>query len=121
MLNAQVLAVCTLCQAWASIQPYTYFRVYVFNHILYAQVLAVCTLCQTWTCEPASASIIVTFCDLSMCAHGLADGSWSLARAFMQASGCMELMFCYQKFSGLQLAFSHPHEGLGSETPWAGH
>jgi hypothetical protein len=77
--------------------------------MLYAQVLAVCTLCQSWAYEPASASIIITFCDLSMCAHGLADGSWSLARALMQASGCMELMFFYQKFLGLQLAFRHPH------------
>jgi hypothetical protein len=90
MLNAQVLAVCTLCQAWASIQLYIDFNIYVCNHMLYAQVLAVCTLCKALACEPASASIIVTFCDLSMCAHGLADGSWSLARVLIQASGYME-------------------------------
>jgi hypothetical protein len=32
----------------------------------------------------------------------------------------MELMFSYQNLFKLQLAFSHPHEGLGTETPWAG-
>jgi hypothetical protein len=112
MLNVQVLAVCTLCQAWTSIQLYIDFRIYVCNHMLYAHVLAVCTLCQAWACELALASIIVTFCDLSMCTHGLVDGSWSLAKALMQASGCMELMFCYQKISGLQLAFPHSQEGL---------
>jgi hypothetical protein len=52
-----------------------------------------------------------------MWAHGLADGSWSLARALMQASGCMELMFYDQSLFKLQLAFAHPQEGLGTETP----
>jgi hypothetical protein len=35
----------------------------------------------------------------------------------MQAFGSMELMFCDQNLFKLQLAFSHPHEGLGTETP----
>jgi hypothetical protein len=39
----------------------------------------------------------------------------------MQASGCMELMFCDQNLFKLQLAFPHLHEGLGTENPWAGH
>jgi hypothetical protein len=39
----------------------------------------------------------------------------------MQASGCLELMLCDQSFFKLQLAFPHPHEGLNTETPWAGH
>jgi hypothetical protein len=66
MLYVQVLVVCTLCQAWASIQPYKDFRIYVCNHLLYAQVLAVCTLCQAWAYDPALASITDTFCDPSM-------------------------------------------------------
>jgi hypothetical protein len=39
----------------------------------------------------------------------------------MQASGCMELMFCDQNLFKLQLAFPHLHEGLGTENLWAGH
>jgi hypothetical protein len=35
----------------------------------------------------------------------------------MQASGSMELMFSNQSFFKLQLAFLHPQEGLGTETP----
>jgi hypothetical protein len=38
----------------------------------------------------------------------------------MQASGSMELIFCDQNLFKLQLAFSHFHEGFGTETPWAG-
>jgi hypothetical protein len=68
--------------------------------MLNAQFQAVCTLSQAWAYEPASASTIVTFFDPSMCAHGLADGSWSLSWALMQASGCLELMFWYQPFIG---------------------
>jgi hypothetical protein len=85
--------------------------------MLYEQLLAVCTLCQAWAYEPASASITNTFGDPSMRPHGLADGSWSLARALMQASGCMELMFCDQNVFKLQLAFPHFQEGLSTETP----
>jgi hypothetical protein len=80
-------------------------------------VLAVCTLCQAWAYEPASDSIIDTFCDPSMCDHELADGSMILAWALKQAFGSMELMFCDQNLFKLQLAFPHPHEGLGTETP----
>jgi hypothetical protein len=85
--------------------------------MLYEQLLVVCTLCQAWAYELASASITDTFCDLSMWAHGLADGSWSLAWALMQASGCMELKFCGQSLFKLQLAFPPPQEGLSTETP----
>jgi hypothetical protein len=63
-------------------------------------VLAVCTLCQAWAYEPTSASIIVTFYDLSMCDRGLPDGSWSLAWALMQASSLLELIFWYQPIFG---------------------
>jgi hypothetical protein len=49
--------------------------------------------------------------------HGLADGSMSLARALIQASGSMEVIFCDQNLFKLQLAFSHLHEGLSTETP----
>jgi hypothetical protein len=85
--------------------------------MLYEQLLGVYTLYQARAYELASASITNTFCDLSMWAHGLADGSWSLARALMQASGCMELMFYDQIIFKLQLAFAHPQEGLDTETP----
>jgi hypothetical protein len=34
----------------------------------------------------------------------------------MQASGSMELMLCDQNLFKLQLAFSHPLEGLSTET-----
>jgi hypothetical protein len=85
--------------------------------MLYEQLLAVCTLCQAWAYEPASATITDTLYDPSMWAHRLADGKWSLAWALMQASGCMELMFCDQSLFKLQLAFAHPQEGLGTETP----
>jgi hypothetical protein len=44
----------------------------------------------------------------------------SLAGALKQASGFMELMFFYQNLFKLQLAFPHPHEGLDTETSWAG-
>jgi hypothetical protein len=46
MLYARVLAVCTLCQAWALILLFIDFKIYVCNHMLNAQVLAVCTLWQ---------------------------------------------------------------------------
>jgi hypothetical protein len=88
--------------------------------MLNAQVLAVWTLCQAWAYEPATDSIIDTFFDPSMWPHELADGSMSLAWALKQASSSMELGFCDQNLFKLQLAFSHPHEGLGTETPWAG-
>jgi hypothetical protein len=79
-----------------------------------------CTLCQAWAYEPALDSIIDTFCDPSMWPHELADGSVSLAWALKQASGSMLLMFCDQNLFKLQLAFPHPHEGLGTKTPWVG-
>jgi hypothetical protein len=60
---------------------------------------------------------LLTFCDPSIWPHGLVDGSWSLAWALMQASGCMKLLFCDQSLFKLQLAFPHPQEGLGTETP----
>jgi hypothetical protein len=44
----------------------------------------------------------------------------SLAWALKQASGSMELRFCDQDLFKPQLAFLHPHEDLGTETPWAG-
>jgi hypothetical protein len=65
------------------------------NNVVYARVLAVCTMCQAWP-------------------------SNSLAWALKQASGSMELRFCDQDLFKPQLAFPHPHEGLGTETPWAG-
>jgi hypothetical protein len=80
-------------------------------------VLAVCTSSLARAYVPALFSFSITFFDLTLCAHGLADGSWSLAWALMQASGCMELMFWYQIFFELQLAFPHPQESLGTETP----
>jgi hypothetical protein len=49
----------------------------------------------------------------------MADGSMSLAWALKQASGSIELMFCDQNLFKLQMAFPHPHEGLGTETTWA--
>jgi hypothetical protein len=85
--------------------------------MLYEQLLAECTLCQAWAYEIASASITDPFCDPSMWPNGLANGSWSLAWALMQASGCMELKFYDQSLFKLQLAFPHPQEGLGTETP----
>jgi hypothetical protein len=76
--------------------------------MLNAQFLVVCTLCQAWAYEPASASIIVIFCETSMWAHGLADGSWSLAWALIQASGCMELIFVIKVFLSYNWLFPTP-------------
>jgi hypothetical protein len=117
MLYAQVLAMCTLCQGWASNPALFRFKIHFCDHMMCALVLVVCTLCLTKAYVPALLSFNITLCDLTLCAHGLANGSWSLAWALMHASGCMELMFWYQNFFELQLTFPHPQEGISTKTP----
>jgi hypothetical protein len=45
MLYAQVLAVSTLCLAWAMKPALLRFKIQFRDFMLYAQVLIVCTLC----------------------------------------------------------------------------
>jgi hypothetical protein len=59
----------------------------------------------------------------AQCARSGLQTAWpsnSLAWALKQAFGSMELRFCDQNLLKPQLAFPHPHEGLGIETTWAG-
>jgi hypothetical protein len=85
--------------------------------MLYAQVLVLCTLCLTWAYEPALLSFHIQFHDIMLCTHGLAECTLSLIWAPMCSIGWIELMFCYQIFFHLQLAFPHLQEGLGIKTP----
>jgi hypothetical protein len=117
VLYALQLVVCILCLAWAYGPALFRFKIQFRDHILYAQVLAMCTLCLAWAYKPALLSFHIQFCDLMLCAHGLAMGTMSLAWASMQAIGWIEMMFGHQKKFHLQLAFPHPQQGLGTETP----
>jgi hypothetical protein len=89
LLNAQYLAVCNLCQVWVSNELYLDYK-FVFVVTCYMHNYRLCAHCAK---HGIQSSTILTFCNPSMCAHGLADGSWSLSWALMQASGCLELMF----------------------------